>query len=58
MLDGMNAARARLFENLRNDHIAEAKSAEAESVIRLEPLTARQAEVLCQNAIQSLTPRA
>lgn len=58
MLDGMNAARARLFENLRNDHAADVKAAESEKVLRIKPLTAGQAEALCQSAIQSLAPRA
>lgn len=57
MLDGMNAGRARLFENLRNDHVAEKHAAESEEVIRIEPLTASQADMICQAAIQSLMPR-
>ncbi len=57
MLDGTNAGRARLFENLRNDHIAEKHSEEIEEVIRIQPLTAQQADGICKAAMQSLMPR-
>ena len=57
MLDGKKSARARLFENLRNDHLAESKSPEPSSIVRLEPLTPAQAEAFCDHAMRSLAPR-
>jgi len=57
MLDGKNSARARLFENLRNDHLAESKVSDPSTIVRLEPLTPAQAEAFCDLAMQSLAPR-
>ena len=57
MDDVKTSARARLFENLRSDHVVDAEIPSAPEGKRMKPLTAAQAEAFCAMAVKSLQRR-